>query len=227
MVTVAAAGVLATAILGCQSSPDGPRLEFRAQCVDERCPGPDDLEAIRRLTEQRLAAGATPATVTTTPDGLLVIDLPSSVDPEPVRRLVGQRGRLDLVPIPDDEAVPSTGMQVAFPALTSGDASVAIGADETGRRAINVTLGEASAAALRDHTRTHIGAFLAVTLDGVAVAVPTIAGEIPDGKIQISGAAVDGFDKELAEELVTLVEFGPLPFPLDEVGAGPGAGPSR
>lgn len=65
-----------------------------------------------------------------------------------------------------------------------------------------------------DFTRTHVGNYLAIILDGRIISAPTIDDAILDGKAIIRG----GFKSvEEAEKLAGLLRSGTLPAPLDVV----------
>ena len=75
--------------------------------------------------------------------------------------------------------------------MFTGDAvTVArLATDGSGGPILDLTVDARAAAALADATRGHVGEYLAVALDGVAVAVPTINEEIVDGGLQLGFAA--------------------------------------
>ena len=58
-----------------------------------------------------------------------------------------------------------------------------------------------------------MGEYLAVALDGIAVTVPVINEEIPDGRLQITFMP----DDTLSARLAPIVSSGPLPLPVEAV----------
>jgi hypothetical protein len=66
--------------------------------------------------------------------------------------------------------------------------ATSIRADTTGETAVELTLRGAAIAGLGGHTAGHIGESMAIAINGTVVAVPVIQGQIPDGKLQITGA---------------------------------------
>ena len=70
------------------------------------------------------------------------------------------------------------------PPLVTGDAvtDARTGVDQAGTPTLDLTFDATAAAALADATRTHVGEYLAIALDGVAITVPVINEEIPDGR---------------------------------------------
>jgi protein-export membrane protein SecD len=205
----------------------GLRVEYLARSVGDRVPGPGDLSVIRDIIERRVnGTGVAEPVVTTQGSDRIVVELPGVEDPEAVRRLVGQTGRLDFVPVPATETPPIAGAAIdleKWPALFSGEQveSATIGADATGARTVDFVLrsgGPTSGAELfAAHTRANVGQFFAITLDSVVISAPRINQEIPNGQVQISAGGVGGFPLSEAENLVTVLKFGSLPFPVEEI----------
>jgi preprotein translocase subunit SecD len=78
----------------------GLRVEYQAQQVGDRIPGPGDMEVIRQIMENRVnASGVSEPLVTTQGSDRIVIELPGVSDPNAIRNLVKQTGRLDFVPL--------------------------------------------------------------------------------------------------------------------------------
>ena len=59
-------------------------------------------------------------------------------------------------------------------------------------------------------TKSHVGDYLGIFLDGVLIEAPTVREEIPNGQAQISG----GFTVDQAQTLVRNINFGSLPIPI-------------
>ena len=66
-----------------------------------------------------------------------------------------------------------------------------------------------------DYTSKSIGQFFAIVLDGVVITAPNIQSPITGGEGVISGGG-DGFTSVEVNRLVTILTYGPLPFPLKE-----------
>ena len=78
----------------------GLRVEYQAKQAGDRIPRPEDLDVIRGIIENRVnATGVSEPVVTTQGSDRIVVELPGVSDPNAVRRLVGQTGRLDFVPL--------------------------------------------------------------------------------------------------------------------------------
>jgi len=207
----------------------GQRVEYIVRPIEDRTPEPADLSIIRDIIERRVnESGVAEPVVTTQGTDRIVVELPGVDDPEAVRRLVGQTGRLDFVPIPPAETPPLDGARIdleKWPPLFSGDQvqSATIGSDATGRRAVDFILRSGSATSGAElfaaHTRANIGRYFAITLDGVVISAPRIQNEIPTGQVQITSGGGAGFPLQEAENLVTVLRFGSLPFPVEEISA--------
>jgi preprotein translocase subunit SecD len=78
----------------------GLRVEYQAKQVGDKIPGPDDLAVIRQIIESRVnSTGVSEPVITTQGSDRIVVELPGVSDPEAIRQLVGQTGRLDFVPL--------------------------------------------------------------------------------------------------------------------------------
>ncbi len=202
----------------------GLRVEYQAQQVGDKIPRPEDLEVIRQIIENRVnATGVSEPLVTTQGSDRIVIELPGVSDPEAIRRLVGQTGRLDFVPLgqtPKQKG--DTVDETQFPPLFSGEqlASAAIGTDQLGKRVVTFNLKDEGAKLFGDYTAAHIGDYFAIVLDGKVISAPVINSAIPGGNVQISqDNSIGGYPLAEATELVTVLQFGSLPFPVVELSA--------
>ena len=78
----------------------GLRVEYQAQPVEGRTPSPADMAIIKDIVERRVnQTGVSEPVVVTQGSDRVVVELPGVTDPDAVRRLVGQTGRLDFVPL--------------------------------------------------------------------------------------------------------------------------------
>jgi preprotein translocase subunit SecD len=199
----------------------GLRVEYRALPVDDVAPTPEDMAVIRDIVERRVnQTGVAEPVVITSGTDRVVVELPGVTDPESVRRLVGQTGRLDFVPLGANPA--SAGQTIDLevnPPLFSGDqiSSASIGQDQTGGLAVNFELRSDGAQLFSDFTARNIGQYFAITLDSVVISAPVINQAIPGGNVQISAGGIGGFPVQEAQNLVTVLKFGALPFPIEEL----------
>ncbi len=202
----------------------GIRVEYIALEAEGQRPDPAALGIIRDIVENRVnQTGVAEPIVTTQGSDRIVIELPGATDAEAVTRLVGQTGRLDFVPIPRDETPPVEGQVLnldTHPVLFSGTEvqTATIGTDATtGARTVNFVLKETGARLFAQHTAANIGAFFAITLDSRVISAPEINEAIPNGQVQISAGGAGGFPIAEANNLVTVLKFGSLPFPIEKV----------
>ena len=199
----------------------GLRVEYQALQVGDKIPRQEDLEIIRRIMESRVnATGVSEPVITTQGADRIVVELPGVSDPNAVRRLVGQIGRLDFVPLgtvqkQKDDVID----EKQFPPLFSGEEldSAAIGSDSTGKRVVTFKLKERWAKLFGDYTAAHVDQYFAIVLDGKVISAPQINEPIPGGNVQISQPGIQGYPLKEATDLVTVLQFGSLPFPVKEL----------
>jgi preprotein translocase subunit SecD len=88
---------------------------------------------------------------------------------------------------------------------------------QTNRPEVNVTLTPAAADEFARLTSEHLGAKLAIVLDGEIQSAPIIQSRIPGGKVRITmGSAADpGQLQQEAKDLVAVLRVGALPAPLE------------
>ena len=200
----------------------GLRVEYQAQQVGDRIPRPEDLEVIRGIVERRVnASGVSEPIITTQGADRVVVELPGVSDPNAVRALVGQTGRLDFVPLGNVQKNEGELIDLdQFPPLFSGEEleTAAIGADgQTGARVVTFVLKENGARLFEEYTRANIGNYFAIVLDSRVISAPRIENAIPGGRVQISSGTIGGFPLKEAQELTTVLQFGSLPFPIVEL----------
>jgi protein-export membrane protein SecD len=201
----------------------GLRVEYQAQPVDGERPTADDMNVIRDIVERRVnQTGVAEPVVLTQGDDRVVVELPGVTDPDAIRRLVGQTGRLEFVPLGDQPATRGQTIDLEEkPPLFSGDQvqNPAIGQDDRGGIAVNFQLRDEASQLFGEYTRQHIGEYFAITLDGAVVSSPVIQTAVTGGQVQITGGGIGGFPLDEAQNLVTVLRFGSLPFPIQEVSA--------
>jgi len=207
-------------ILG-PSSAFAFRITYQAVPVDGRSPTADEMDTIRTIVESRLSAtGIAEMRVSVEPpDRLVVESSPASVLDE-IRSLAGTTGRVDFVPL--GQTATQGGQQLdltEFPSLFPGTevAGATIGSDQTGQRTVDLTLRSQGKALLARYTADHVGDNLAIVLDGTVVSAFVIMEPVLDGQLQISLAGNGGSQLAEAQNLVSVLEFGQLPFPLREI----------
>jgi preprotein translocase subunit SecD len=196
----------------------GLRVEYQAQSVDGKSPSPGDMSVIKDIVERRVnTTGVSEPLVTTQGSDRVVVELPGVTDPEAVRKLVGQTGQLDFVPLGSTTATEGQVLDPKqFPPLFGGDqvASATVGTDQNGRPAVDFVLKSEGAQKFGDYTAGHVSSYFAITLDGAVVSAPQIQNAIPNGNVQITGGGLAGFNAKDAANLVTILKYGSLPFPI-------------
>jgi protein-export membrane protein, SecD/SecF family/protein-export membrane protein SecD len=198
----------------------GLRVEYQAIPVQGKEPTAGDMAIIKDIVERRVnTTGVSEPVVTTQGKDRVVVELPGTTDPEAIRKLVGTTGRLDFVPLGSTVMQQGQTLDLAqYPPSFSGDqvASATVGSDQNGRPSVNFVLKADGATKFADYTAQHVGDYFAITLDKVVISAPVIKASIPDGHVEISGG-VAGFGAKEAQDLVTVLKFGSLPFPITAV----------
>ncbi len=200
----------------------GLRVEYQAVPVGDKAPSQADLEVIRTIIENRVnSTGVSEPVITTQGSDRIVVELPGVTDPNAIQRLVGQTGLLEFVPLGKTQKNKGDKIDFTqFPALFDGTelSSAAIGNDATNRRVVTFHLKDRGAKLFGDYTAAHIQDFFAIVLDGSVISAPVIQNAIPNGDVQISqDSTVGGYPLKEATELVTVLQFGSLPFPIKEL----------
>ena len=212
----------------------GLKVEYRVNPSGGKTPSLADVEIVRQIIENRVnSTGVAEPVVVTSGTDRVVVELPGVTDTATVRQLVGQTGRLDFVPIPTSTTVtngqtldlstatncPASGVVSAPCILFSGDQleNAAIGSDQNGDRTVNFTLKETGKNLFASWTASHIDQQFAVVLDSTIITAPSIEGAIPGGNVQITSGGIGGFPQKEAQQLVNVLKFGALPFPVEEL----------
>ena len=196
----------------------GLRVEYQAVPVEGKEPTSGDMGILKDIVERRVnSTGVSEPVVTTQGKDRVVVELPGVTDPEAVRKLVGTTGRLDFVPLGTTQATANQTLDPkTYPPLFSGDqvSSATVGTDQNGRPAVNFVLKDTGKSLFADYTKDHIGQYFAITLDNSVISAPVINDSIPTGNVQITGGGLGGFSAKEATDLVTVLKFGSLPFPI-------------
>jgi preprotein translocase subunit SecD len=199
----------------------GLRIEYRVLPAEGKVPSKKDLEVLKTIILRRVDASGVsePQVVVQDPDRIIV-EMPGIQNADQIRKLVGTTGRLDFVPLGTTTATAGQELDLtAFPPLFSGDqvAAASIGADQTGMRTVDFTLKPEGKDLFANYTADHIGQYFAIVLDGKVITAPVIQSSIPNGQVQISSGGIGGYPLDEATNLVTILQFGQLPFPIEEL----------
>jgi preprotein translocase subunit SecD len=208
----------------------GFRVEYQALPKDGKVPTAGDLSTIRNIIERRVnSTGVAEPVVQTQGSDRVVVELPGVTDADAIRKLVGQTGRLDFVPLPvadygtstapgPKQAVEGQPLPTNALPLFSGDQIESSNptTDSTGARAVGFTLKGTGAKLFGDYTTAHVNEFFAIVLDGTVISAPRIQSAITGGQGIITGG-VGGFTGADMNNLVTVLRYGSLPFPVQEL----------
>jgi preprotein translocase subunit SecD len=204
----------------------GLRVEYQALPKEGVNPSPEAMGVIKDIIERRVnTTGVSEPVVVVQGSDRVVIELPGITDVDNVRRLVGQTGQLDFVPLGSTQMNEGQPVNLEeFPPLFGGDQlqSAAVGQDQTTQGlTVNFVLKnegpESGAQLFATYTAEHIGEYFAIVLDGTVISAPVIRNSIPNGQVEISSGSAAGFPPQEANSLVTILKFGSLPFPIQEL----------
>ena len=213
----------------------GLKVEYRVNPNGDRQPTLADVNVVKGIIERRVnATGVAEPVVVTSGTDRIVVEVPGISDTAAIRRLVGQTGSLQFVPIPQSMTPPADGTpldmtnapdcpQAGSPTapcvLFGGEQlkSANVGNDQQGRRTVNFTLQPDGASLFGAWTASHVGQNFAIVLDNAVISAPSINEPIPGGNVQISAGGLGGFSRQEAERIVNVLRFGSLPFPVEEL----------
>jgi preprotein translocase subunit SecD len=89
--------------------------------------------------------------------------------------------------------------------------------DSNGARAVGFELKDEGGKLFGDYTTSNVGNFFAIVLDGYVVSAPVIQSAITGGSGIITGGT-GGFSVTEMNNLITVLSYGSLPYPLQEIG---------
>jgi preprotein translocase subunit SecD len=208
----------------------GLEVQYRLLPVGDRQPDGGALSTTKSIIENRVnSTGVAEPVVLTAGADRVIVDLPNAKNPEEIRALLVQTGKLDFVPLPPDQygnqstsgtyqAVEGQPLPLAEPPLFGGEQidQAFPSTDQTGLRAVGFRLKSDGARLFSDYTSKHVGEFFAIVLDGKVVSAPVIQSAITGGSGIISGGSAGGFSAKDMNSLITVLNYGSLPFPLKE-----------
>ncbi len=210
----------------------GLRLEYQVLPAEGKTPDRDALAVMQSIIRNRIdKSGVSEPQVVTQGSDRIIVEMPGVQNADQVRNLVGTTGRLDFMPVGDaqlgqGQQVDPTWVATKCSAtvkvncvLFSGDqvAAASIGANQTGQRTVDFTLRDEGKNLFADYTVANIGKYFAIVLDGQVISAPVIQSSIPNGQVQIESGGIGGYPLAEAQNLVTILQFGQLPFPIQEL----------
>ncbi|MGC8635011.1 MAG: protein translocase subunit SecD [Candidatus Limnocylindrales bacterium] len=207
----------------------GVEVDYLVLPANGRTPDSAALNTIVGIIDQRVnATGTTEPVIETKGSNQISVQLPGVSDVQQVVSIVGSTGQLTFVPLPPSvygtstaagtKPVPADGDTIdpSLKPLFGGDQVASANAtfdSTTNQRAVAFTLKDPAKTIFAQWSSSHIGDFFAIVLDGKVVSAPYIKSAITDGSGQISGS----FTAAQMNDLVTVLQYGALPFPLQEI----------
>ncbi len=200
----------------------GLRIEYQVLPAEGKTPTRDDLAVLRQIIINRVdKSGVAEPQVVVQGNDRIIVEMPGIQNADQIRNLVGTTGRLDFVPLGQTSMVQGQEVNLEqYPPLFSGDqvAAASIGANQSGQRTVDFTLRPEGKDLFATYTKDHVNDFFAIVLDGKVISAPQINEPIPGGQVQISqNSSIGGYPLAEAQNLVTILQFGQLPFPIQEL----------
>uniref|UniRef100_UPI00286C62AC protein translocase subunit SecD n=1 Tax=Brevundimonas sp. TaxID=1871086 RepID=UPI00286C62AC len=186
------------------------------------------IEVVRRRID---SLGTREPAITRQGAERIVVQAPGESDPAALERVIGQTAQLTFQMVDSENSVQDavagrvppdaqlligpdgiTPYLVKKRILVSGEnlTRAGVGADQSGRPAIDFRFDGQGARRFGEATAANIGKPFAIILDGKVISAPTIISPITGGTGQITGS----FSIAEASELVNLLNGGALPAPL-------------
>jgi preprotein translocase subunit SecD/SecD/SecF fusion protein len=210
--------------------PDRVRLAFTQATLDSMGATAVDqsIEVVRRRID---SLGTREPSITRQGAERIVVQAPGESDPAALERVIGQTAQLTFQMVDVENSVQDavagrvppdaqllmgadgvTPYLVKKRILVSGEnlTRAGVGADQSGRPAIDFRFDGQGARRFGEATAANIGRPFAIILDGKVISAPTIISPITGGTGQITGS----FSIAEASELVNLLNGGALPAPL-------------
>ena len=181
---------------------------------DDPNPVPEDLQAARRVIENRVNEfGVAEPVIQTSGDNRIVVELPGLTAEEQSRAqdLIGQQAILEFRLVRPGASEPLTPDKLQEPAFTGEvlrGAQVAY--DQFGQPIVTFQIRGADAPAFGQFTGSNLGQRMAVVLDGNVITAPNI-----NGRIAESGQIEGQFTLEEASDLALVLRSGSLPISLN------------
>jgi preprotein translocase subunit SecD len=208
----------------------GLRVIYSLQPVGDRQPDAGAVSTTQTIIENRVnSTGVAEPVVQTQGTDRVIVELPNAKNPDEIRALLVQTGKLDFVPLPPAEygtgsaagtyqAAQGQPLPTTETPLFGGDQidQSYPSTDATGLRAVGFRLKSDGSRLFADYTSKHVGEFFAIVLDGKVVSAPVIQSAITGGQGIITGGSAGGFSAKEMNSLITVLNYGSLPFPLKE-----------
>ena len=206
-------------------------------------PSSGDMSQIRTIIENRVnGTGIGEIVVETKGSDQLTVEVPGATNPDQIQSLVGQQGLLTFIPldratygymnvtatgstpVAGTKTVPNEGTVIdssAYPKplfdgkQVDGDPNQTHAFYDTAASTplwtVVLHLKTEAAATFATWSAANIGNYFMIVMDNTVISAPYIREAIPNGTASISGS----MDKTSATNLATVLQYGALPFPLN------------
>ncbi len=204
-------------------------------------PGSSTMDTIRSIVLQRVdSTGVSEPIVETVGSNEILVQVPGASNKDVIANLVGQAGDLEFVllpkadygtgaaitgaaAVPGTKPIPAEGSQMD-PALlataefhgrdlNAGLINPEVQPNGGGKWEIAFGFNSNVASSFETWTGQNVGGYMCITLDGKVQSCPTIQSSLTGGKGVITG----GFTQADAKSLATILSYGALPYPLNEL----------
>ena len=200
----------------------GLRVEYQAQKVDGKSPTAADMAIIKDIIERRVnTTGVSEPVVVTQGDDRVVVELPGVTNPDAVRQLVGQTGRLDFVPLGATSRDRGPGPRPDQDAAAVQRRPGLVRLDRPGpeRRPDRQLRAQGATAPTASPTSPASTSASTSPSRSTRRSSPRRGStrRSPAGTSRSRAGGIGGFPAAEANNLVTILKFGSLPFPIVEL----------
>ena len=212
----------------------GLQLTYKAVYNVGNAPTSGQMEVIRSIVESRVnTTGAVEPIIQTVGSDQILVEVPGAQNPDQIRTLIGSTGNLEFVLLPPDQygtfgttgakAVPNSGdvidptLPVQFKGSQLDGTQVRARYDSSSTPAgwvVDFAFAGQAATDFATWSGGHVNDFFAIVLDSKVVSAPYLKSAITGGSGTISG----NFTSDSAHQLATILQYGALPYPLQELG---------
>ncbi len=209
----------------------GTQLTYQAVYPAGQPPTAGQMEVLRTIVENRInTTGAVEPIVQVVGGSRILVQVPGATDKKQIEDLVGHTGTLTFVLLPPDQfgtsasagpqPVPQADSTVP-PGLTAQFNGSQLDASKVRARydpqnggwVVDFAFKGDAAKAFETWTGEHTTNFMAIVLDGKIVSAPSIESKLTGGQGLIHGS----FTAQSANQLATILQYGALPYPLQEL----------
>ncbi len=209
----------------------GMQVLLEADVDSDTVVSPDQLDVARQILENRSnGLGVSEVVFQVAGENRIVAEFPGMTDTEEVLAALKETGLLEFVDTGDEHMEPGTPIktdgrtsaedeeetdenETVYHTILTGADLKNVGVEMYEQRntpVIAFQMTTEGGQIFAEHTRTHVGQFLALVLDGEVISCPVINTAITNGEGVIEGS----FTIESANALAVQLKYGSLPIPL-------------